>query len=781
MQNAERVEKQINIDFVVVFWGVKFRDFFARFCLASILAPNNFPVFSSPEGRGFRARLLVCTTRDDFRAVSSTPLFEALKSHVRVEFVDIGLPPAGRHPILHMSYAHKLALKKIIQSGSYGSFLAPDIILADGSIATLVRHLRAGARVILAPAFRFDFDKCMDELRRLGIVQSNQPLAIPPRTLAEIAVVSVHSELRRFEFNADHFSDYPISTLFNLPGIGLLFHTSSWAIAAADFSQLERLDEAQLDSDTIDARFINDHLYPGGEPVLLSDSDDYFMMPITSEADMPQEQFLVADPYLAERGREIADLRKITFIRTFLFSAGSDEFKRWAYRKPVHIHYADLPSGAHSVIQRATQVVERALKLNTLARPIYFFTAFRGESERTRFLNNCLASLLSPGNAPELAGTGSRLIIATSEADWRAIAPYILFQRVQSFVTVEFVDAGSNFGNFAGDIRASDSCRRTARRAMQDNAYLSILPPDLLAADGTITKLIEFAEEGYRAVLAVAPSVISSAVSQNLRTIRELVSHRAIHVSPRVLVNCASKEISFDSSGGVWMSDEPPNFCLEVSGGAVIHSSEWVVLLVDISAALRGAENGEAIADLIGAAITTIGQSRETLYITDSDNLNIVRMSSTEHRNVYATATSQGIPYWLKEMRWLARLACALEKLPKDSFERKLFNVPVRWHSGDVSPVWQLMENRSRMALKDAEQFSLYLRVGAEGFEEVFEPYSTSAFAKRHVRRIHTAWSGLLQMVRVCVREPYLLVRGLQMFIRDPADTISRIRTRFRM
>ena len=60
--------------FVVVFWGETFRNYFADYCLPSLLAPGNLPVLE-----GGKHKFIFCTTAHDWEAIAATRIFDALK------------------------------------------------------------------------------------------------------------------------------------------------------------------------------------------------------------------------------------------------------------------------------------------------------------------------------------------------------------------------------------------------------------------------------------------------------------------------------------------------------------------------------------------------------------------------------------------------------------------------------------------------------------------------------------------------------------------------------
>ena len=50
------------------------------------------------------------------------------------------------------AFAFYLAAQKALAEHAYGVFLAPDMILSDGSVAALERHAAAGKKVVLVSA-----------------------------------------------------------------------------------------------------------------------------------------------------------------------------------------------------------------------------------------------------------------------------------------------------------------------------------------------------------------------------------------------------------------------------------------------------------------------------------------------------------------------------------------------------------------------------------------------------------------------------------------------------
>src|ERR1700756_2300902 len=92
------------INFIVVVWGAEFCGYFLRFCLSSLLAPNNIPKLCS-----HRDRFLIATTADDRRMLEDRPEMQSLKQFLTVEYVEIDRPQPGVPSVTH-SNKHLIGL-----------------------------------------------------------------------------------------------------------------------------------------------------------------------------------------------------------------------------------------------------------------------------------------------------------------------------------------------------------------------------------------------------------------------------------------------------------------------------------------------------------------------------------------------------------------------------------------------------------------------------------------------------------------------------------------------
>jgi len=359
------------IHFVVAFWGEVYAKAFSEYLMPSLLAPNNLPkLLDAPDVEGV---LFICTTIADLDRISNNLIYAKLKEFVDIEFIDIGERPIERAPSLHMSYGHKLAISEVIKRKGYLSMLSPDAILADGSVATVIEHVSRGKRCILFPALRFDEQKCVSELSGRGYLKTDEIINISCRELVDVGLDNMHSWQKTFEFDKPYFSNVAIMAYFPLPDLGIAVFHASWGIAAADLGSLPLDYLSDLDADTIDGHFIDRCFFAPEHdrvPKLLSDSDDFFMLPLTPGETMSCEHLM--SEYEGEGSPQYMNDIKLLNIRIFVGSFMSNDFKRWAYKEPSILHKGELNEAARSRISSKTDIILKAIEDPEEGPPVHF-------------------------------------------------------------------------------------------------------------------------------------------------------------------------------------------------------------------------------------------------------------------------------------------------------------------------------------------------------------------------------------------------------------------------
>jgi hypothetical protein len=343
--------------FIVVFWGEKYRRFFETLCLPSLLAPANVPVLAAvPE-----SKLLIATSKPDWAALQALPLFRKLRAYIEPVFIELGFPGPDDLVQLHMSKGHKAGAERGYRDKANSVFLAPDLVLSNGTIRTLVDRAARGRKAVLAPALRFDMDQCVEEFRARGLMRENEPLVLPPRTLAAIACKGLHSEFHRFDWDAPHFCNFPIAILVRLPNGDIITHSASWAIVMANFSELGHLNLDSLDDNTIDRHFMFDHLHPIRETdklEMITDSDDILFVSMTSERDLtfhPLQPVPVNGIPIVGRAVKLLNAYKL------LHSDYMDPFMCWMFSVQARIHSDEITSDWRRDEKRMREIAACAL------------------------------------------------------------------------------------------------------------------------------------------------------------------------------------------------------------------------------------------------------------------------------------------------------------------------------------------------------------------------------------------------------------------------------------
>lgn len=321
--------------FGTVFWGGEHRDYFVRYCLPSMLATHNIPaVVGSPD-----TRFLICTTHEDWDALAGSPAMAALFRHMAVDFIEL---PADvirqRTTMLAMSWGHREITSRAFDVKARGVVVCPDVVLSDGTLATLDARANGGAAVVVTPALRFRAETLLPALAASG---SGPTIELSGRTLAALAIPHLHSETIGYKWETPYLSDPPISCIWDAPdGRGILVHTFSWAPLLIDYARLRSHDVSVFDHWTMDGDYIYANVGDSDAVRVVADSDDALMISFTRESarSAPLRRHWTA-PLPA-----IARYRKGLILRRFMFSAAIDPLKRRLFRTPVRIHASEISS-----------------------------------------------------------------------------------------------------------------------------------------------------------------------------------------------------------------------------------------------------------------------------------------------------------------------------------------------------------------------------------------------------------------------------------------------------
>jgi hypothetical protein len=322
--------------FIIVLWGERFREYFLEYCLPSLLSPGNLPALSTRVPSKF----LIATTKADWVALQSSPIFSVLQRYVSPELIEIPPCPPTRSGCEHMGIGHRRACEMAFRDAAYATVLTPDCMLSDGSIKRLQQLAHAGFQLVVAAALRFGEEPFLGELRSLGLLSDQSrserglPLIITGRQMAHAAVNGLHNETIAYEWDAPGFLLVVPAAWWRVLGEdGILLHSLSWAPVLIDYGAIANHDTSTLDEWTLDGDYLYNNLEKISRIHVVQDSDEIFLASWGPLADRP-----ISKHYVPLIGELIA---KMQFGASFK-SAFFDPFKRRIFFLPVRWHAQPL-------------------------------------------------------------------------------------------------------------------------------------------------------------------------------------------------------------------------------------------------------------------------------------------------------------------------------------------------------------------------------------------------------------------------------------------------------
>lgn len=355
----KRCDKVRPVYFCVVVWGDRYVDYLLEYCIPSLLSSGNIP--SLPAGDH---KFLFATTASDRKAIEQSPMARELARFVKLEFLEINFPPPDRSAMLHMGVGHKLVTDRCFRDRAFGVHVTPDLVLSDGTVRSMCREAKNGARVYLCAALRFAEEPLFEEFRnrghdRPGVKRSENgaPLVLAGRDLVQIAMHSMHSETASFEFDAPYFRELPSAVWWRVPEDGgMLIHCLSWCPLLLDYSIVDDHDVSSLDNWTLDGDYVHRNFHKAEKIYVCDDSDEVMLISWAPLAynPVPLEPNLLS--LVVPRFREAFNC---VLLRRTLASPVFDETKKKLFHKPVRWHIGDIDGRWAAREARARDLIAR--------------------------------------------------------------------------------------------------------------------------------------------------------------------------------------------------------------------------------------------------------------------------------------------------------------------------------------------------------------------------------------------------------------------------------------
>jgi hypothetical protein len=336
------------------------------------------------------------------------------------------------------------------------------------------------------------------------------------------------------------------------------------------------------------------------------------------------------------------------------------------------------------------------------ARPFCFGVVVWGETFRNFFLNYCIASLMAPNNVPALEGRRQvRFLIATTFADWEIMKRTAIFHTLELHadpVLLEIPPCPPNRPAWAHSIDGFKLCCDTAHR---ERAYLLLISPDYIFADGALIRLHQLAMQGVQAVLHnVQPRIAEEPFFTILNQKRLLpAAHARDTGRPLVCTNRELVSAALDSMHSMSLMNEweapcfsrsptTPWWRVPAEHGIVIFSFYWSMLLIDMAAVL---EHESSILEKGGTdgdyQMRTLRGMKKIYTVRDSDEVYIASWSPVAYQQCVPTRQ------WFGELGKGAFFRTCYYGHNLNLLHRMLLLIPTRLHSGSINEErWGLLE-----------------------------------------------------------------------------------------
>jgi hypothetical protein len=348
-------------------------------------------------------------------------------------------------------------------------------------------------------------------------------------------------------------------------------------------------------------------------------------------------------------------------------------------------------------------------------RPFHFNVVFWGDRFREYLTEFCLPSLLSPNNIPALSGgRRNRFIFCTTPEDQAALRRTPIFALLDRHIEPHFIEIPPAPAGLSGCEHMGVGHKLAAEMTHREHGYGVFVTPDLMMSDGSVAALERYARAGHQVVLTVAlrfgeePLFEQLAALGAIREGRDLSpAGRPLAITGRQLVAAGIRSFHSETQRYEWESPSFTNFpCAcwwRVPGedGIVVHSLSWCPVLVDYAAVGRHdtstLDTWTLDADYV---YRNFGNSAGVHVVTDSDEIMLVSWAPLSDRPQSLSrnflTTLPGIGGWLKG----AILRGAVTSGTFDPLKQRIFFLPVRWHSRDVTPAWAEIERGAARTLR---------------------------------------------------------------------------------
>lgn len=251
-------------------WGYRFVSQFLEFCLPTLLAPGNMPAVAAM----LSCRFVLLSSEADEPLIRSHPAWRHLEEICDTEIrrIDDLITDGNHSATITLAFARAVRQAGEAMLDTAFIFLVSDYLVADGSLASVVKRIRAGASGVVAGNFQIVAEDAIPVLRR-SVDPASTAIVLPPRELVAWSLAHLHpatvanvvnfglshnSHTNRLFWRVDEHT--LIGRFYLMHMIGIRPETTDFVVGAS-----------------CDYSFIPE-MCPSGNVATLTDSDDYLVV-----------------------------------------------------------------------------------------------------------------------------------------------------------------------------------------------------------------------------------------------------------------------------------------------------------------------------------------------------------------------------------------------------------------------------------------------------------------------------------------------------------------------
>jgi hypothetical protein len=364
-------------------WGVGFVRQFLDYSLPTLLAPGNIPALAE----ALPTRFVFLTRAQDEAAIRAHPACRHLAqlSDVGFSHIDDLIAPGNHSTTITLAFARGVRAAGTEMLDTCFFFLVADYIMADGSLAAVLAHMRRGASAVQVGNFQVDEATAAGWLDQ-RLAGAGTSLALPPREVMRWALGCMHP------LTAANIVNFPLC--HNSAANRLLWRVDADTLIGR-FYLLHMICIRPEVTDFVvgascDYSFVPE-MCPSGNVVTIADSDDYLVVEVQPSGH--ENQFLRLGPGSLDGLAE--SLSEWTTAR-----------HRANARQTIVFHGGEWPATLPAAIAEADGFVRKlAAKMAPRPQPHRDHPYWRGAIAAFN------ATVARRGGADELAGGGSEAAI----------------------------------------------------------------------------------------------------------------------------------------------------------------------------------------------------------------------------------------------------------------------------------------------------------------------------------------------------------------------------------